>query len=60
MEEQFWDSLEKLDVFKSAGPDEMHPRVLKELPEIISEPLWWDGLMVPYDFKSINLMCSVI
>lgn len=29
----------KLDIFKSAGPDEVHPGVLQELAEVISELL---------------------
>ena len=32
--------LERLDVFRSAGPDERHPRVLEELASAIAEPLW--------------------
>ena len=31
--------LEKLDTFKSAGPDNLHPRVLKELASVIAQPL---------------------
>lgn len=30
---------DKLDIFKSAGPDEIHPGVLQELAEVISELL---------------------
>ncbi|CAM4506372.1 unnamed protein product [Lepidochelys kempii] len=33
------DYLEKLDEHKSMGPDALHPRVLKELADVIAEPL---------------------
>ena len=42
--------LEGLDVFKLAGPDELHPRVLKALADVIAQPLEsifehsWHGL----------------
>ena len=29
----------RLDVYKSLGPDGVHPRVLKELAEVVAEPL---------------------
>ncbi|CAM4595630.1 unnamed protein product [Caretta caretta] len=51
------DYLEKLDVHKSMGPDALHPRVLKELADVIAEPLaiifensWLSG-EVPGDRK---------
>lgn len=37
--EQVKDYLDKLDVFKSAGPDEIHPRVFQELAEAVLETL---------------------
>ncbi|CAM2095472.1 unnamed protein product [Caretta caretta] len=56
------DYLEKLDVHKSMGPDELHPRVLKELVAVIAEPLaiifensWRTG-EVPDDWKKANVV----
>ncbi|CAM4590882.1 unnamed protein product [Caretta caretta] len=53
---------EKLDVHKSMGPDELHPRVLKELAAVIAEPLaiifensWRTG-EVPDDWKKANVV----
>ena len=54
--------LERLDVFKSAGPDDLHPRVLQELAEVIAGPLarlyehsWCSG-EVPEDWKRANVV----
>uniref|UniRef100_UPI00109F2E4C uncharacterized protein LOC114596483 n=1 Tax=Podarcis muralis TaxID=64176 RepID=UPI00109F2E4C len=54
--------LASLDVFKSPGPDELHPRVLKELADVISEPLavifensWRTG-EVPADWRRANVV----
>ncbi|CAM4378788.1 unnamed protein product [Lepidochelys olivacea] len=56
------DYLEKLDVHKSMGPDELHPRVLKELVAVIAEPLaiifensWRTG-EVPDDWKKAKVV----
>ncbi|CAM4623698.1 unnamed protein product [Caretta caretta] len=56
------DYLEKLDVHKSMGPDELLPRVLKELAAVIAEPLaiifensWRTG-EVPDDWKKANVV----
>ncbi|CAM5119228.1 unnamed protein product [Eretmochelys imbricata] len=54
--------LEKLDDNKSMGPDALHPRVLKELADVIAEPLAkifensgrsWE---VPDDWKKANVV----
>ncbi|CAM4497290.1 unnamed protein product [Caretta caretta] len=56
------DYLEKLDMYKSMGPDELHPRVLKELAAVIAEPLAiifensWQTGEVPDDWKKANVV----
>ncbi|CAM5095950.1 unnamed protein product [Natator depressus] len=56
------DYLEKLDVHKSMGPDALHPRVLKELADVIAEPLAvifensWRSGEVPEDWKKANVV----
>uniref|UniRef100_A0A803T8Q3 Reverse transcriptase domain-containing protein n=1 Tax=Anolis carolinensis TaxID=28377 RepID=A0A803T8Q3_ANOCA len=54
--------LATLNEFKSPGPDQLHPRVLKELAEVISEPLaiifessWRTG-EVPADWRRANVV----
>uniref|UniRef100_A0A670KF32 Reverse transcriptase domain-containing protein n=1 Tax=Podarcis muralis TaxID=64176 RepID=A0A670KF32_PODMU len=54
--------LASLDVFKYPGPDELHPRVLKEVADVISEPLavlfensWRTG-EVPADWRRANVV----
>ncbi|CAM5099596.1 unnamed protein product [Natator depressus] len=57
-----WDYLEKLDVYKSMGPDALHPRVLKELVDVIAEPLAiifensWRSGEVQDDWKKANVV----
>ena len=53
---------EGLDVFKSAGADALHPRVLRELAGVIAGPLarlyecsWCSG-QVPDDWKIANMV----
>ncbi|CAM4668918.1 unnamed protein product [Lepidochelys kempii] len=54
--------LEKLDEHKSMGPDVLHPRVLKELVNVIAEPLAiifensWRSGEVPDDWKKANVV----
>ena len=54
----------RLDEYRSLGPDGVHPRVLKELAELVAEPLsiifeksWLSG-EVPQDRKSTRLNSS--
>jgi len=55
------DRLNNLDAHKSTGPDGMHPRVLRELADVIPEPLsiifersWRTG-EVPEDWRKANV-----
>ncbi|PKU35728.1 rna-directed dna polymerase from mobile element jockey- hypothetical protein [Limosa lapponica baueri] len=61
-EDQVKEQLNKLDTRKSMGPDGMHPRVLRELAEVIAEPLsiifkrsWRTG-EVPEDWRKANVI----
>ena len=52
----------RLDEYKSSGPDGVHPRVLKELAEVVAKPLsiilrqsWLTG-DVPVDWRLADVM----
>ncbi|CAM4500705.1 unnamed protein product [Lepidochelys kempii] len=60
--EVFWDYLKKVDEHKSMGPDALHPTVLKELADVIAEPLAiifensWQLGEVPDNWKKANVV----
>jgi len=56
------DQLYQLNIHKSMGPDGVHPRVLKELMDVMAGPLStiyqrsWESGEVPDDWKLANVI----
>ena len=60
-EEQARDHLRNVNICKSMSPNEMHPRVLRELTDVVIKPFstifenFWQPGEVPGDWKKGNI-----
>lgn len=58
--------LQELDHYKSMGPDNVHPRLLKELADILTRLLsitfeqLWRSRNISEDWKKVDMIPSII